>query len=239
MADKMNVKENPVISIISLSKYITSDSKKKESILNKLKFSETPKFARYASPKSAIHQYLKDKQRDIEIFEGWITKEKSKKAEGPYKISDQKCCIESLQILKNYGVQFFSPFNQHYSKWRLKKQFTHIFSEGVDVSLSPDFAIYNTTTNELAGFIKLQFSKNPKERLTYGQGQLITGLIKEHLEEQFELTLNRRLCMVIDVFSKKVIIAPEDITWAKDKPKLLKAYKEIASVWPLLQRKAA
>lgn len=239
MADKMIIKENPVITIISLSKYITSDSRKKESILKKLKFSETPKFARYASPKSAIHQYLKDKERNIEIFEEWLRKEQSKVVEGTYKISDQKCCIESLQILKNYGVQFFAPYNEHYSKWRLKKQFTHIYAKGVDVSLSPDFAIYNTTTNELSGFIKLQFSKDKRERLTYGQGQLITGLIKEHLQEQFEITLNRRLCMVIDVFSKKVIIAPEEITWEKDRPKLIAAYKEIATVWPLLQPKAA
>lgn len=239
MADKIVLKENPLITIISLSKYVTSDSKKKESILKKLKFSEPPKFTRYASPKSAIHQYLKDKERNVEIFEEWLKKEKAKKVEGPFKISDQNCCIESLQILKSYAIQFFSPYNQHYSKWRMKKQFTHIYSEGVDVSLSPDFAIYNTVTKELSGFIKLQFSKDKRERLTYGQGHLVTGLIKEHLEEQFQLSLNRRLCMVIDVFSKKVIIAPEDITWQKDRPKLIEAYKEIASVWPYLNHKAA
>lgn len=239
MENKKVVKENPVITIISLSKYITSDSKKKESILRKLKFSATPKFARYASPKSAIHQYLNDKNRDLEIFQNWIEKEKLKNPEGLYKISDQKCCIESLTILKSYAIQFFSPYNQHYSKWRLKKQFTHVFAEGVDVSLSPDFAIYNMETNELSGFVKLQFSKNKNERLTFPQGQLITGLIKEHLEEQFQVKLNRRLCMVLDVFSNKIIIAPEDVTWNKDRPKLKKAYKEISTVWPMLQDKVA
>lgn len=239
MAKQTIIRENPVIGIVSLSKYITTDSKKKETILRKIKFSDTPLFARYSGPKSAINKYLKDKDRNISIFDDFIKKEEDKQPDSDYKASDKKCSLETLSILKSKSTTFFACYDNCFSKKGLEKQFTHLLSEGVDVSLSPDFAIYDIKSNKLIGFIKMNFSKDKKARLTYAQGQLITGLIKDHLEEQFSIKLNRRMCIAIDVFAEKIILAPEDITWAKDKPKLKYAFKEIAGVWPFIEQKSA
>jgi len=239
MAKETIIRENPIITIVNLSKYITSDSKKKETILRKIKFSDTPLYARYSGPKSAINKYLKDKERNIAIFDEFIKKEEEKRPEGIYKVSDKTCSLETLKILKSKSQVFFVSYANDYSKKGLKKQFTHLYSEGVDVSLSPDFAIYDNKSNKLTGFVKINFAKDKNSRLTYAQGHLITGLIKDHLEEQFNLKLDRRMCIALDVFAEKVILAPEDMTWAKDKPKLEKAFKEIASVWPYIQQKVA
>jgi|GEM_PF-944389 len=239
MEKKTIVRENPTISIITLSKYITSNSKKKESLLKKLKFSDPPLFTRYAGPKAAINKYLQDQDRNVAVFDDYISKENDKKPESSFKLSDKRCSIESLLILKSKSHLFFALYNTHYSKKGLKKQYTHLYVDGVDVSLSPDYALYNSASNVLEGFIKLSFSKEKRERLTYQQGQLITGLIKDHLEEQLQIKLNRRLCIVIDVFAQKTILAPEDRTWIKDKPKLSSAFKEIAAVWPYLQKQVA
>ena len=102
--------------------------------------------------------------------------------------------------------------------------------------MSPDYAIYDIESKKLNGFIKLNFSKKRKERLTYQQGQLITGLIKDHLEEQFDTKFDRKMCMALDIYGQRAILAPEQVTWTKDKPKLDVAFDEIASVWPLIKK---
>ncbi|MCO5933907.1 hypothetical protein NAF17_00015 [Mucilaginibacter sp. RB4R14] len=149
---------------------------------------------------------------------------------------DQRCSLEALHVLKLNSSKLFIRYKDHFSKKNFKRQNTHVFSEGVDVSLSPDFAIYDRVTKKIAGFIKLNFLKKTTVRLTYQQGQLIAGLIKDHLEEQFEVKFDRKLCVAIDVFTAKVIYAPEEITWEKDKPKLKVAYREIYNVWPYLNK---
>jgi len=233
------INEKPKINIIALSRYITSNSSKQIKILQTLKFSEAANFARYSSPRSAINRYLKDADRKIVVFDEFLKIEDEKKPENFYKASDKKCSIETLTILKSKSQSFFAPYINHFSKMRLNKQFTHIYSEGVDVSLSPDFIIYNNQSKKLEGFVKVNFAKDKKKRLTYAQGHLITGLLKDHLEEQFEVKLDRRMCLAIDVYAEKAIIAPEDMTWIKDKPKLNKAFKDIASVWPFIQKRVA
>jgi len=236
MAKQTVVKENPEISIISLSRYITAETNKKEKILKKLKFSDAMLYSRYASPRSAINRFLKDKDRKIEVFDEFIQKEKERIIDNDYKANDQKCSLECLGILKSKSPLLFAPFKNNFSKRRLNKQFTHIYTYGVDVSLSPDYAIYDLESKKLQGFIKLNFSKKTKDRLTYQQGQLITGLIKEHLEEQFETEFDRRMCIALDVYSAKVIVAPEERTWVKDKPKLDTAFDEISRVWPFIKK---
>ncbi|MDB4902667.1 MAG: hypothetical protein JWQ63_1948 [Mucilaginibacter sp.] len=236
MAKQTIIKENPVISVISLSRYITAENNKKEKILKKLKFSEAMLYARYSSPRSAINEYLKDKDKRIEVFDEFIQKEKARVVDNSYKVNDQKCSLECLDILKVNSPLFFAPFKNNFSKRRLKKQFTHIYTYGVDVSLSPDYAIYDLESKKLKGFVKLNFSKKPKDRLTYQQGQLITGLIKEHLEEQFDTTFDRKMCIALDIYASKVIVAPEERTWIKDRPKLDNAYNEISRVWPFIQK---
>jgi hypothetical protein len=236
MAKETIVRENPMITIISLSRYITSDGKRKERILRKLKFSDTPRFARYSSPKSAINKFLKDKERKIEIYDEFIQKEKDRVIDSDYKVTDQRCSLECLKILKSKSPVFFAPFVNNFSKKGLKKQFTHIYTYGVDVSLSPDFAIYDSESKKLNGFIKLNFSKKKQERLTYQQGQLITGLIKDHLEEQFEVKFDRKMCIALDVYAEKIILAPEERTWVKDKPKLDIAFDEISRAWPVITK---
>lgn len=239
MAKQTIIREKPTISIITLSRYITADSKKKETLLKKIKFSDPPLFTRYSSPKSAINHYLKDQHRSLNIFDKFIEIEKVRVLDSDFKKSDNHCCLEALEILKIKSANLFSLYNNHFSKKGLNKQFTHLFIEGVDVSLSPDYAIYNRLTKKIEGFIKLNFSKDRKQRLTYTQGQLIAGLIKDHLEAQFETKFDRKLCVALDVFANKLIYAPEDQTWQRDRPKLKAAYKEIATVWPFLQPKSA
>jgi len=239
MAEKTIIHESPIINVINLSKYVTADINKKVRLLRKLKFSDPPLYARYSSPKSAVNKYLQDNERRIIIFDEYIKKEKERILDSQFKIIDQRCSLECLDILKSKSSLFFTPYNNHFSKKGLKKQFTHIYVHGVDVSLSPDLAIYDNESNKLAGFVKFSFSKDKKGRLTFQQGQLITGLIKDHLEEQFNVTLNRKLCIALDVFAIKPIVAPEESTWLKDRPKLDDAFIEIANLWPDIQGKTA
>jgi len=236
MAKQTVIKENPEINIVSLSRYITAETSKKRTILKKLKFSDAMLYSRYANPRSAINKFLKDKDRKVQIFDDFIQKEKERLIDSDYKANDQKCSLECLDILKSKSDLLFASFKNNFSKKGLNKQFTHIYTYGVDVSLAPDYAIYSSESKKLEGFIKLNFSKKKKDRLTYQQGQLITGLIKEHLQEQFETELDRKMCIALDVYSAKVIVAPEARTWIKDKPKLDTAFDEISRVWPFIQK---
>lgn len=239
MAKETVVRENPMMTVITLSRYVTSETSKKENLLRKLKFSDPPLYARYVSPKSALNKYLKDHERNILVFDDFIKKEKERVIDSDYKLSDQRCCLECLEILKSKSPIFFRCYNDHFSKKGLKKEFTHIYTHGIDVSLSPDLVIYDDESNKLKGFIKLNFSKDKRQRLTFQQGQLIAGLIKDHLEEQFEVKLDRKMCIAFDVYGEKIIYAPEDATWIKDKPKLDFAFEEIATLWPYIEKRSA
>lgn len=233
----MEINEKPLINVIQLSKYqhALTDNKKIKILMN-LKFPNNFNYGRYKIPKNSIFTYLKDQTNYEKIFKEKIDEYALKKPESNFGKSDKKCSIEVLEILNKNALKLYGAYNDLYPKKLNEKGITHLQILDLDINLSPDCILMCKQTNEIKGFIKHCFQKTVSGRLTIADGHIITGLIKEHLEKTFNIILEQKYCIAIDVFSARAIRASDEQKWLGDKNKLSGTYKEICELWPLLNK---
>ncbi|QQL51002.1 hypothetical protein [Mucilaginibacter ginkgonis] len=218
----------PNISLNKLGEFQNATPAKKRSILKSIKFPSTFKNARYSSPKSAFTNFMADKHHDYSIFETKKNLIAKRVADTSWKINNKVCCMEAVDHLKTISETTVVPYLTFKSQKGLQKEFSNINIDGVEINLNPDIVLLDNRDLSIKGVVKLVFSKS--REVDFTEGQMISGLLKYHIDKHYGLNIDPVNCMSIDVFHDKHALAP--VHFDEQYKKIKMSCKEILELWP-------
>lgn len=228
----MRINEAPRISINKLGEYIYATPARKKRILMDAKFPSEIITTRYAPVQNAAIEYFTATKKDIEVFNRVKQILLQKPTENDHQKEKVKSCIQALNHLSDCTSSKLIPYIE-FPAIKGYKDCKATTINDVLISLRPEILLLNTETNILKGAIKLVFSKN--HFLSIQEGQCIAGLIKFYLEKHLNVKCKYKECLVLDVFSKRVIYAPTKNDWTLGK--IESACIDIKNIWPSLQQR--
>ena len=195
----------PEISVNKLGEFIYATAAKKKSILKTFKFPSTFKIARYSTPKSALVNYMIDETHDIKIFEQKRKELLVRNANTAWKQNAKQCCLQAIEDLIHCTGMHLVPYLKYTSQAGLPKPEKNRRIDKVIVHLGPDIILLDKKTKAITGAIKLVFSKS--RALDFNEGVAISGVIKNHLEKLYGVSLSENNCITLDVFHRRAIPA--------------------------------
>lgn len=220
----------PEISINKLGEFLFASAAKKRSIVKTFKYPSTFKIARYSTPKSAFVDYMLDEQHDASIFKLKRELVLLRKADTPWKVNTIQCCLQAIEDLLQCAGMHLVPYLQYKSQAGLPKGAKSRNIENVTVHIAPDIILIDKKTAQIAGGIKLVFSKS--RAVDFQEGVAISCTVKDHIEKFYGQTVPGNNCITIDVFHRRCIPAAENAKPIADQVK--KACKEIRELWPTI-----
>lgn len=222
----------PSISLNKLGEYIFVSDAKKRSILKTLKFPSTFITSRYSSPKSAVIQFMLDEKHEIRILQLKRNTIERRKASTEWQKNNQQCCLQAMDDLIICSNTVLLPYLKFRAQRGLPKDQKRKIIDGVIVHVNPDIVLLGKDGLTIVGAICLVFSKS--RPISGGEGQVIAGLIRNHIERTYKTVLKEINCVAFDVFHRRCITAEKDFQTTDLKIK--KACAEIKVLWPTINK---
>jgi hypothetical protein len=154
----------PEISLNKLAEFPNASDARQRSILKTIKSSKVEDLAKkikYNEAKSAIRNFMVDENHDLKIFEIKKTQVENKPAKSNTQITNKANTILALKNLQQCSNILLGPYFKYKSEKGLPKEKARKKIQGVLVHFAPDIILRNKFTREIAGAIKVVFSKNP------------------------------------------------------------------------------
>jgi len=230
---KYRFNPEPRISANQLAEYVLASPTRRQSILRNAKFSPTFLVIRYAAAKDAICRYLSDDTRPLNtLINAEVDQIQLSKAGGTaFQQNDALLSAEAIKsfIAARAGFQkalpyaTFAPNTQSLPK---------LVKAGVEISIRLDLVARNNGKGTVGGAIlqlsKAVASKSWREDHSKVVAALVWLLASDHLTGLG--TVDRKLCMAIDVFGGSAVTAPSN--YKRVLNDLEAACGEIAALWP-------
>jgi hypothetical protein len=218
----------PSISVNKLGEFIYGTEAKKRSILRTIKFPSTFINARYNRPKNAVIHFMLDERHDLAILESTRKKIDQGRTDTDWHRNNKVCCLKAMDELIICSNTILAPYLGYQAQSGLPKKYSSKVLAGVSIHLNPDILLLSQDGQTIVGAIRLIFSK--ARAIAAGEGQVIAGLIKAHIEGLYKVSLRPANCVVLDVFHKKCM--PAVNVFKPLEIKVEKACREIMQLWP-------
>lgn len=221
---------DPRISANQLAEYVLASPTRRQAILRNAKYAPTFLVIRYSAARSAICRYLSDDARPIGPL---ITAENEQMqlaaaAGSSFQQNDAALCAEAIKTFRGISIQnqipfvTFTPNTQDLPKLAIN---------GVDVSIRLDLIARNSGKELVGGAIiqtsKAVASKSWRDDHSKIVASLVWMLSSAHLGAFG--TIDRKLCMSIDVFGGEFISAPTN--YKRKLNDVNASCAEIAALW--------
>jgi hypothetical protein len=222
----------PSISVNKLGEFIYGSEAKKKSILRTIKYPSTFINARYTTPKNAVIHFMVDEKHDLTILQSTKNRIDQRKADTEWQQNNKQCCLKAMDDLIICANTILAPYLKFRAQHGLPKVFSNKNIDGVSVHLNPDIVLLASDGKTVIGAIRLVFSKS--RAIDISEGQIIAGLIKNHIENLFGIHLKESNCIALDVFRKNCI--PATKAFKPLEAKIKKACNEIIQLWPNINK---
>lgn len=219
------------ISVNKFAEYLVSSAGRRRRILIEQKTPNTFQVNYYQYSEGIIKDFILSQCIDISILDDGLKKLLKKKPTNEFEFHRINANIDAIESM--YAFENDKNFRAN----KLTKGITNppkLKFKGVDISVRPEIILFNTssTKEKSVGAVKLYFSKQTE--LDKNFGEYISGLVfefvKTNLSKQGKPSKN--ISFVIDVFSKKIIKAPN--VYKRLINDVEAACEEISIRWPTL-----
>jgi len=205
---------------------------RREACLKQLQYPSTFINARYTTPKNTVINFMVDEKHDLRIFQTKRNQLDQRTADTDWQRNNKQCCLKAMDDLIICANTILQPFLAFISHRGLPQKDTTKNIYGVEVRLNPDILLLGKDGKTVIGAIRLVFSKT--RAIDINEGQVIAGIIKNHIEKQYDIHLKAANCIAIDVFQKRCIQATNEFKQVDAKVK--KACSEILELWPTINK---
>lgn len=221
----------PRISANQLAEYTLASPTRRQTIIRNARFAPTFLVIRYKDAKQAICDYLSDSTRSpapLAAAEQW-QRNCSEGVGTPFAQNDAALSAEAIANFRSMiGPNFLKGLTFTTNTSPMPK----LEISGVDVSVNLDLVVHNTAKNLIGGAMiqtsKAVAAKGWREDHAKSVTSLVWMLSNQHLSDMGKV--DRKLCLSIDVFAKKIAVAPTH--YVRTLANIEASCAEIAMFWP-------
>lgn len=224
---------DPRISANQLAEYVLASPTRRQAILRNAKYAPTFLVIRYSAAREAICRYLTDDARPIGPL---LTAENTlmqlaASGGSSFQQNDAALSAEAIKAFRSMSIQNQIP---HVTFAANTQPLPKLTISGVDVSIRLDLVARDNGKGLVGGAIlqtsKAVASKSWRDDHSKVVASLVWMLSSEHLKALG--TVDRKVCMSIDVFGGEFICAPNN--YKRKLNDVTASCSEIAALWPTI-----
>lgn len=218
----------PRIGVNPLSEYIAATPLRRASIIRQAKTPPVYIVKKYNLAEDFLAHYL-----SIEEDPRYLKEYIANLRKGPYKNAfEQECGQFSADALDGFlktGKSLQEQLQQYTRNAVVNEYANKMTLSGVQISFRPEVLIMAPSGKQQVGFVKFYFSKTTP--LNEGAAKVTACLGKHYFQKEHDLSLQRDLCIVHDVFRGLWVPAPKaELSHLKN---IKAACQEIADRWDI------